>query len=295
MSSNNVILAADFDPTLVSFSEPKQLESGGRSIFLSYDNQPFCVQTPEMNAPFGMSNYRDRAGGVGPDKFTIDLSFKGITERPNIRAFFTMLETIDTMMVDYALANSQTLFKKRHSSAEVVAALYTPAIKFAKDRNTGEVNDRYPPTFKMALPQKDGEFLCESYDAKRSRIDLQDIDTKGSSVTAITRCVAIWVINGKFGVTWKALQLRVTPSSNLRGYAFRDDPVDDDAQTQQAVTITKRVKRGVMVADLDDEHPPPHGLGHGHGHAPAPPASSSASAPTHVSSDAPPQEESPAS
>ncbi|MEW5315129.1 MAG: hypothetical protein WDW38_006579 [Sanguina aurantia] len=56
-----------------------------------------------------LSNYRDKAGG-----------------------------TLDKMMIDYALANSRdVLFKKRHTSAEVVAALYTPAIKFAKDRNTG--------------------------------------------------------------------------------------------------------------------------------------------------------------
>lgn len=248
MAATNVILPRDFDPSLVSFSEPRQLESGGRSIFLSYDGQPFSVQTPEMNAPFGMSNYKDRAGGVGPDKYTLDLSFKGIAERPNIRAFFTMLETIDRMMIEYGLANSQTLFKKRHTSADVVAALYTPAIKFSKDRNTGEVNDRYPPTFKMALPQKDGNFLCESYDARRNRIDLPDVDTKGSSVTAITRCVAIWVINGKFGVTWKALQLRVTPSSSLRGYAFRE--TDEDKVPD--LPPRRALKRGLVNDIIDD-------------------------------------------
>lgn len=265
---NNVILPRDFNPALMTFSEPKQLESGGRSIYIAYDGQPFSVQTPEMAAPFGMSNYRDRAGGIGPDKFTLDLSFKGIAERPNIRTFFTMLETIDKMMIDYALANSQTLFKKRHTSAEVVAALYTPAIKFAKDRSTGEVNDRYPPTFKMALPQKDGRFLCETYDAKRSRIELSDMDTKGSSVTAITRCVAIWVINGKFGVTWKAQQLRVTPSANLRGYAFQDTDEDIAARNQpreddddviavprapMAAKGRAAVKRGLAVNDDGDD------------------------------------------
>lgn len=260
MSANNVTLPRDFDPSLVSFSEPKQLESGGRSIFLSYDGQPFCIQTPDMNAPFGLSNYRDRAGGVGPDKFTLDLSFKGISERPNVRAFFDMLEAIDKMMVEYALANSQTLFKKRHTSAEVVAALYTPAIKFAKDRITGEVNDRYPPTFKMALPQKDGNFTCESYDAKRNRIQLTDTDTKGSTVMAITRCVAIWVINGKFGVTWKAVQLRVTPSTNLRGYAFRDTG-DDSYET---AVPSKSIKRGLPVDDDEREFPASHERAHGH-------------------------------
>lgn len=260
--TNTVILPRDFIPALLTFGEPKQLESGGRSIYLAYDGQPFSVQTPEMSAPFGMSNYRDRAGGVGPDKFTLDLSFKGIAERPNVQKFFSMLETIDKMMIDYGLANSQTLFKKRHTSAEVVAALYTPAIKFAKDRNTGEVNERYPPTFKMALPQKDGRFLCETYDARRNRIELSDMDTKGSSITAITRCVAIWVINGKFGVTWKAQQLRVTPSANLRGYAFKEtdedltaETVDDDGDV---IAVPRRqqqpraVKRGLITEDGND-------------------------------------------
>lgn len=258
-NASHVILPRDFDPTLLTFSEPKQLESGGRSIFLSYNDQPFSVQTPEMTAPFGMSNYRDRAGGVGPDKFTLDLSFKGITERPNIQTFFSMLETIDRMMIEYALANSQTLFKKRHTSAEVVAALYTPAIKFAKDRNTGEVSERYPPTFKMALPQKDGHFLCECYDASRSRIELSDVDTKGSSITAITRCMAIWVINGKFGVTWKAQQLRIAPSANLRGYAFREteeDGANSQVEAEAEVVVhnqSRAVKRGLCISDTEED------------------------------------------
>lgn len=275
-SANHVILPKDFNPALLTFSEPRQLESGGRSIYLSYDGQPFSVQTPEMAAPFGMSNYRDRAGGAGPDKWTLDLSFKGINDRPNMRTFFTLLETLDRLVVEYALANSQTLFKKRHTSAEVVAALYTPAIKFAKDRNTGEVNERFPPTFKMALPLKDGRFLCETYDSRRTRTELTDVETKGSSVTAITRCVAIWVINGKFGVTWKAQQLKITPSSSLHGYAFKetdedssvkggnasDDDNDDiivPRATPPALKVTKSrvVKRGLAIDDEDDVRIPP--------------------------------------
>lgn len=272
-ATSNVILPRDFNPALLTFSEPKQLESGGRSIYLSYNDQPFLVQTPEMTAPFGMSNYRDKAGGVGPDKWTLDMSFKGINDRPAIRTFFGLLETLDTMMIDYALANSQTLFKKRHTSAEVVAALYTPAIKFAKDRNTGEVNDRYPPTFKMALPQKESRFTCETYDGKRNRVELTDLETKGSSVTAITRCVAIWVINGKFGVTWKAQQLRVKPSSTLRGYAFKETEEDQNSRSGEAqddddedivvpraaarvaplAAPARVVKRGLAVEDNEDD------------------------------------------
>ncbi|MEW5315130.1 MAG: hypothetical protein WDW38_006580 [Sanguina aurantia] len=126
----------------------------------------------------------------------------------------------------------------------------------------------------MALPQKDARFTCETYDGKKNRVELTDLETKGSTVTAISRCVAIWVINGKFGVTWKAQQLRVKPSATLHGYAFQeteDDTVgksggapdedDDDiivprapapapARTTPAARV---VKRGLAIDDNEEE------------------------------------------
>jgi hypothetical protein len=72
-------------------------------------------------------------------------------------------------------------------------------IKHAKDKDTCEPTDKYPPTFKMNLPFCDGKFACEVYDDKRNLIDLNDIQTKGARVTALIQCTGIWLAGGKFG------------------------------------------------------------------------------------------------
>ncbi len=46
-----------------------------------------------------------------------------------------------------------------------------PMLKCAKDRHTGDVTDKYPPTIKLTLPYKNDEFQCLVYDDKKELID----------------------------------------------------------------------------------------------------------------------------
>ena len=48
-------------------------------------------------------------------------------------------------------------------------------------------------------------------------------------MSVLLKCNGIWIINGKFGCTWKAEQIKVkVPEKAISGYAFRDDDEDDD-------------------------------------------------------------------
>jgi hypothetical protein len=51
---------------------------------------------------------------------------------------------------------------------------------------------------------------------------------KGARVTAIIQLNSLWIVGGKFGLTWKVSQLRITMPQVSSGYAFVPLPEDDN-------------------------------------------------------------------
>jgi len=225
----NIILPSEFNPKKITFAAPRNLgNNGGKVIYVSYGGKPLIFQTPEMSVPFGMNKWEN-------DKYTLDLSFKGKETRDNLQAFFDGLVELDKTLVKAGLDNSQTWFKKKYTSLDVVEALYTPTVKYAKDKATGDITDKYPPTFKLNLPFRDGAFGCEVYDKSKNLVDLQTMETKGARVSAIIRCTGIWIAGGKYGCSFKVLQMRVVPPTTFKGYAFKEveDKIDDDIEEHE--------------------------------------------------------------
>ena len=66
MSSSEIILPKSFDISKLSFSQPKQLTTGGKTIFVNYSGNQLLMQTPDMKTPFGVSVWPGDNGG--PDK-----------------------------------------------------------------------------------------------------------------------------------------------------------------------------------------------------------------------------------
>jgi hypothetical protein len=219
-----IILAKDFNINNVTFSDVKMLDNGGKIVYVSYNKSPFLMQTPKMKAPFGLSMWDN--DGKNVPKYTLDLSFGGMDSSPQLQAFYEVLENMDVRMVNDGFDNQQSWFKgKKYGSREIVEALYTPIIKYAKDKNTGERSDKYPPTMKLNVPFRDGTFACDAFDDNRKPVNVESIETKGSFINAIIQCTGVWFAGGKFGVSWKVVQMKYTPASmSFMGQcAFRDD------------------------------------------------------------------------
>ena len=222
-----IVLPREFDIANVTFSDVRTLENGGKLAYVSYNGAPLVVQTPQMSAPFGMSMW-DNDGKAAP-KYSLDLSFKGLDASPKLQAFYDMLEHLDNRLVDHGYDNQNTWFKgKKYGSREIVEALYTPVIKFAKDRDTGERTDKYPPTVKLSVPFRDGNFSCDVFDSQRRQLDLNAVETKGAAVTAIVQCTGVWFAGGKFGISWRVIQAKISPNDmSFSGFAFMNDENQD--------------------------------------------------------------------
>jgi len=274
--SSSIILAAAFDVSKMTVGNVKSLDNGGKIVYISHNEKPLIVQTPEMTVPFGMSRWNADGGGAGGaggvDKYTIELSFKDRETRPSLGKFFDMMGTVDKFMLNSAIENSQAWFKKKYSTTEIVDALYTPCVKFPKDKATGEITDKYPPTFRLSLPFRNGAFAVETFDNDKNKINLLDVETKGSKITAIIQLSGVWLAGGKFGCSWKVLQMRVVPPSTIKGFAFQDidedklvdSDIDDEEEERAIVPSSKKqpAKKAELLSDSDDEnddasHPPP--------------------------------------
>jgi hypothetical protein len=253
--ANNITLVKDFDISKLSYNDVRNLDTGGKVVYVSYNKAPLVLQTPMMYAPFGLQKWTND----GKDKYTLNLSFRGMDNSKSMSTFHQMLKDFDTKFVNDGFANQGTWFKgKKLNSIEVVDALYTPLITPAKDKNTGEVTDKYPSTFKVTVPMKDGKFACEVYDENQNPADLLTMNTKGARVSALIQFAGLWFAGGKFGSSWRVVQLLVKPNQTIRGFAFQKD--DEDALANDKVEETNEVVHDdpkdvidMAVTHTDDE------------------------------------------
>ena len=221
--SSAVVSPSAFSASKITFSPVKMLESGGKQAYLNYDNRPLVMQVGSLETPFGLSVYDKTT----PVKYTVDLKLRGYDDaaaNPKTAAIYQTLNALDEFMVDQGVKNSRAWFKA-DLSRDVVKAFYTPTVRFSRD---GDGNLKpYPPTLKIQLKQREGKFDVQVYDDKKrpmADIPLEDVLVKGAFLTLLIQCTGVWFAGSKYGVSWKAIQIRADKiPDSIRGFAFLDD------------------------------------------------------------------------
>lgn len=221
--SGPVVAPSAFSASKVTFSPVKLLESGGKQAYLNYDGKSLVMQVGSLETPFGLSVY-DK---TSPPKYSVDLKLRGYDnadEYPKVASIYEALSTLDEYMIDQGVKNSKAWFKA-DLSRDVVKAFYTPTVRFSRD---GDGNLKpYPPTLKIQLRQRDGKFETQVYDDKKrpmTDVPLEDILVKGACITALIQCTGVWFAGSKYGLSWKAIQIRADKlPESIRGFAFLDD------------------------------------------------------------------------
>lgn len=249
--SKLIVKISDFSVSSLSIGPMKALESGGKmaSLFYKYGDSTsssLTTQVGSLSLPYGM-NVFDKAG---PVKYSMDLSLRGYDENPKIKAIYDAFMALDEWMIDQGVKNSKAWFKA-DLSRDVVKAFYTPMVKIAKD---AEGNPKpYPPTFKINLKKQNDQFDVKVYDdqARAYESPLEDLLVKGAQLTTLIQCTSVWFAGSKFGLSWKAKQIRMdkVPES-IRGYAFLDD---EDAPAPAKQSAAKQAPANKFAVAQDDE------------------------------------------
>jgi hypothetical protein len=233
--------ASEVKVDTITFSEPKKLPNGGNMVYVNgFDS--LYVQTPKVNVLWDTKFY---AAADKPEngKYSIQFSMTDIENNVSMKDFNDMLTSMDVRIVKYAYENRKEWFGAKFSktSEETIESLYTPMVKISTDEETGEPNGKFPPRFGFKINKYDNVHQCKVYDSDKNLFNIDnpdeddyksladDVLVKGASMNVVLKCNGIWVINGKFGCTWKAEQVKVkVPEKAISGYAFRDDDDEDD-------------------------------------------------------------------
>ena len=239
--SNLIVSPKNFSCANIVITPLKSLDSGAKQAYVNYaydanTRKNLSVQVSTLPVPYGMNMF-DKAG---PPKYSVDLSLRGYDENPKVKQVYEMFTALDEYMIDQGVANSKTWFKAQ-LTRDVVKAFYTPLVRWSKDAE-GNVKP-YPPTLKVQLKQRDGKFDVTLFDENKNElkgVPLDELLVKGSQVTSVIQCTSLWFAGSKFGLSWKALQIRMDKMpDNIRGYAFQDD--DDAPAPKPKVVVQQKV------------------------------------------------------
>lgn len=213
----------------LEFSDLKTLNNGGKMVFVNYKGDLINLQTPELRLPWDVNaDYAEDANG----KYNFTVSLDGYDSDKNVKELYDKLMEMDNAIREYAKNHSKTFFQRKTASDELVDTNYTPIVKLSK--TDGEPDGKYPPSLKLKVQKKDDKCQCKFYNSQKEKFDVDsreegsvritDILVKDAKCKMLIRCNGIWLINGKFGCTWKVEQLRTeVPTKKLDDYAFRDD------------------------------------------------------------------------
>jgi hypothetical protein len=224
--SSSIITPDNFNAAQLTASPIKVNEkTGAKSCFLNYNGGKILVQTAfEMRAPYGMNTFTGLNGekAANPD-YSIDLSLDGYDKGGEIADYYNMIKAFENYAIQEGVKNRRQWFKDDDLDLKMVGKMFSSTIKFPKD---AQGNPKpYPPTQKVKLSLSGKpEMQTKFYDPEGQPLSETPAKLlgKGSTVTCILQCGGLWFAAGKFGITWRVIQVGVHSSgaAGVADFAF---------------------------------------------------------------------------
>jgi ribosomal protein S17E len=246
----SVLLAKNIDVNKLKYSEVKILKSGAKSVYVNYDGSKLMLQTPILNLPYGVNDssqfIKDEDKKDKKDeekKYDITLSFKGQDENPKIKQFHDKLKDMEQKVIEDAYNNRLLWFKNNYNNnKDVVSNMFTPMVKHDKDKVTGEIANKYPPTFRVKAPYnaKDDKFEFDCYDMDNNEVEFANIlnNLKGGKAQLIIQLNGIWFSGGMFGCSWKIVSGKFQQSNATKVTFIVDSDVENEEEDEEEDDIS---------------------------------------------------------
>jgi hypothetical protein len=263
-NAQHILSPAMFNPlTSTKYAKPKVNTSGGKSIGIMNAASGTVLQiSSPMMLTWGVNSFTDEKTG----KVTYDMALQFPNEEfydENTRRFFDNLQRFESKVKDDAITNSKEWLGKPKMSMETIDALFTPMLRYPKDKNTLETDFSRAPTFKIKLPLWEGVWKnIDLYDmdrrlvfpdAQNTGLSPSDFILKGSQVAVGVQCGGIWFAGGKFGVTWNLVQAIIKPKMSFRGTCGIELPGDNAKRAAMPQPQTAPVQQDERESEEEDE------------------------------------------
>lgn len=253
-----------FNVNDIMYTTPKATPQGAKSVnILNKKTKTGLTLSTPLMLTWGASEFVDQASGVGDGKFTLSLQFPGKEyENDDTTAFLKNMKALEDKIKADALVYSKEWFGKVHKSADVVDALWTPMLKYSKDKSTGDYDYSRPPTLRIKLPQWEGVFKSEIYSEDGDKL-FPSSDTpsvtpleylkKGSNIMTLIQFAGIWFVNGKFSASWKLIQAVVQkPKATLQGQCFIKMKTQDKEKLKNQQVVDDELDDNIASTIVDD-------------------------------------------
>jgi len=265
--AERIIDGTQFKTDQIIFCAPKATPQGAKSInLISKATKTSLTLSTPLLLTWGASDYKAEGEEKGNGKFDMSLQFPSDEYKTeDSEAFLRNLQALENTIKENALTYSKEWFGKVHKSSEVVDALWTPMLKYVKDKATGEYDYTKKPTLRVKIPQWEGVWKSEIYDEDGNKLfpstenSFTPIDylKKGTNVMCLIQFGGIWFVNGKFSANWKLIQAVVQkPKAALQGQCFIKMKTQDKDKLKSQVVMEEDVEgeiKGTIVDDSDAE------------------------------------------
>jgi hypothetical protein len=254
----------DFAPTETSYGAVKTNTRGGKSIKIQDSKKNTLILSTPLMLTWGINKMVD--DDTGKISYSVSLQFPSemyAAKQPEAVEFLEKMKTFENKILDDCVKNSKEWFGKAKMSREVAEALYTPMLKYPKDKETGDLDYSRAPTLRIKIPFWDGKFNTELYSMDESPIfndfnanevlanqEFETLIPKTSYMIGCIQCNGIWMAGGKFGVTWQLTQAMIRQPVRIKGKCFLKARASDHAQLQE---IAEREAEQAAKAEVEDE------------------------------------------
>ena len=274
MSASNqklLLNVEDWDVSAVKYFPPKQSNGGGKNVkFISSQlGKGLYLNLPKMTQ-YGIADYVNKDTGIHDGKFKMSC-------KVNSPELVQKLLAFKDQLIDDAVKNSQAWFGGSKPISREIAEYN---LKFALDYPKVSPNDKTAdtskdPYFKLSIPYyRDSGWDLQVFDPSRRRLfPSEDYDSpidlvpKGALVNLFIQCNTIWIVDGKWGPTFKVVQCMVYPQDNTN---YRDNcmiPGSEEYQQNIPIAPTPSIKNPepvvvkpsvtTVVEEEEDEPEPP--------------------------------------
>ena len=254
-----------FNNDILKYSAPKQNQSGGKSVNLyNRDTNKYLQISTPLILTWGVSDYE------GNQKYDMALQFPSDEYLSGAKKeFLEKMIAFENKIKEDAIQYSKEWFGKAKMSSEVVDALWSPMLKYPKNKETGEYDYDRSPTLRVKVPFYDGVWKCELYDTSEKLVfpdsnspALTPIDViqKGSNAALVIQSGGLWFANGKFGTTWRLMQAVVQPKETIFGKCQIKLGVEEKKEMAERIELpededdfTEPVKQTSTLVEESDE------------------------------------------
>ena len=249
----------NFTNDLIAYNAPILNKSGGKSINIYNRDcrKALCITTPLM-LTWGISDYE------GNERYEMALQFPSEDYRDDkTNKFLQVMADFENKIKEDALKNSKEWFGKQHKSMDVLEALWTPMLKYMKNKETGEPDKTKAPSLRVKVPCYDGVWKPNIFNLEHQKVfptndatlTPMDFIHKGDQISTVIQCGGIWYANGKFGVTWRLLQAVAQPKIDTNSVCQieLDETDKDKIQTNTLVTEDSGEEEDDIIVEDDEE------------------------------------------